>query len=843
MVKYLYKVVVLLVVFVGALFYFGGQLQSDLYEEGVVVNQGAESMPYLTLKSQGISMNRLYGYNGPIDDNIVRESITPLNSDKKLKIQISEGQVRLAKLQYDIVDKDTDEVYYSGTMNSIGKDTKEIEIELDFGFKTSAEYILAMTATTDTGRKVHYFTRLKYYIQDSYLKEKLAFAVQFHENTFSKAKAEQLEPYLESDGTVTNDSLATVNIKSSSDLVTWARLSPKKLSDPVPTVKEFNMETACFHLNYFVEGTTSSGKEVYHVNEFYRVRYASGHGYLLNFERSMESVFDAKLTSVQKNQLKIGVTNDTDMDILSCDKTGQLFFSREGCLYCYDMAKEKNSITKLYSAFSENASYEYRQGSDQSIRLLKVDEEGNLFFAVYGYFPRGQYEGKVAIVLYEYENKAGKLNELVYLPMDTTYQQLKQDFDAYGYVSERNVYYFSVANVVYSYNMESRRLAKIAENVTEQGFKIIKKSHCFVWADSLETGYGENLTVFNLETEEKVVIPKAGDKEYIRLLGVINENVVYGYVKKNMISSTAAGKPLIPCYKLVISDASGKEVKKVYSSKNQYVTDVKVEGNVMTLSRVKRVGKKFVSIADDSILNQTEEKAPAYTLTPRVTSDTLTEWYISFPANVIIEDVPSYRVTEGQLVTSGRLVHLDPVKVPKYYVYALGKITGSYEDPAEAIARADEQMGVVVSGSQMVVWERSGSFLMNSVAGLEMKSASAKVSNLAACAYMVLKANHFSVDAEKMSAKKQSLYQMLGQYLAEPVNLTGATLEQILYFVSSNKYVIAMTGKDKAVVICGYDTKTVSYYDPESGKSETKGRQEMESIFKEAGNKYVSYIR
>ena len=73
MVKYLYKVVVLLVVFVGALFYFGGQLQSDLYEEGVVVNQGAESMPYLTLKSQGISMNRLYGYNGPIDDNIVRE--------------------------------------------------------------------------------------------------------------------------------------------------------------------------------------------------------------------------------------------------------------------------------------------------------------------------------------------------------------------------------------------------------------------------------------------------------------------------------------------------------------------------------------------------------------------------------------------------------------------------------------------------------------------------------------------------------------------------------------------------------------------------------------------------
>ena len=133
--------------------------------------------------------------------------------------------------------------------------------------------------------------------------------------------------------------------------------------------------------------------------------------------------------------------------------------------------------------------------------------------------------------------------------------------------------------------------------------------------------------------------------------------------------------------------------------------------------------------------------------------------------------------------------------------------------------------------------------MMNSSAGLEMQEATSKVSNLAACAYMVLKANHFSVDAQKMSAKNRSLYEMLGQYMNEPVNLTGLTLEQVLYFVSSGKYVIGMTGKSTAVVICGYDTKTVSIYNPANGKKETIGRAEMEKTFHDAGDKYVSYLR
>lgn len=840
MVKYLYKTVVLMAVFAASLFFFGSRLESDTYEEGTVVQQGEETFPYLTLTTQDITVNRLYGYTGPIADDIVRESITPLNEERKIRVRISDAPLRLIKMAYEVVDKENGEVYYSGEVNALTEETKEIELFLDYGFQTSTEYILSVTATTSKGRKIHYYTRIKYYAASSYLQEKLNFAMQFHEDTFTKSNMEKISRYLEPDASAANDTLSLVNIKSDSDLVTWGNLAPEKITKIVPTIKEYNMETACFQLNYFVEAQTGSAKEIYEVNEFYRVRYASGNSYLLNFERTMEAEFDPELTSVKKSQLKIGITNDTDMQLMENQETNQLFFAREGNLYSYRMME--NQITKIYSAYSEKASYVYRESEGQEIRLLRTDSEGNLYFAVCGYFPRGQYEGKVAIVLYQYAGKEGTLNELVYLPIDSTYQQLKEDFSDYGYVSERNVYYFTVANVVYSYNMQARRLTKIAENVTDMGFKVMEESQCFVWSDSLDKGYGETITILNLETEEKVVIPKLADGEFIRLLGTINGDVIYGYVRQADITQTSAGHPVIPCYKIVIANSSGEE-SKVYARKNKYVTDVRIEGNVMTMSRVKKVGKKkYRKVSNDSILNQTEKKEAVYTMKSRVSAETLTEWYIGFPSGFQMETIPSYEVAEDSVVTGGRSVHLDSVKVPKYYVYALGRITGAYEDPAEAIRQADEQMGVVVSGSHMVVWERSGSFLMNSIAGLQMKRTSENVSNLAACATMVLKANHVSVNPEKLSAKSLSLYQMLEQYMEEPVTLQGVTLEQVLYFVSNNRYVIGMTSNSTAVVISGYDTKSVTLYNPNTGKVENLRRSEAERLFEQGKNRFISYL-
>lgn len=131
---------------------------------------------------------------------------------------------------------------------------------------------------------------------------------------------------------------------------------------------------------------------------------------------------------------------------------------------------------------------------------------------------------------------------------------------------------------------------------------------------------------------------------------------------------------------------------------------------------------------------------------------------------------------------------------------------------------------------------------MNSVGGINLQKTGDGISSIGACAYMVLKANHYSVNAKELSASKKSIYEMLDKYMDRPVNLSGISLEQALYFVSNGKAVIAMTGKQTAVVINGYTQSTVTLLNPNTGKEETVSRSQAENIFKEAGNHFISYM-
>ena len=188
------------------------------------------------------------------------------------------------------------------------------------------------------------------------------------------------------------------------------------------------------------------------------------------------------------------------------------------------------------------------------------------------------------------------------------------------------------------------------------------------------------------------------------------------------------------------------------------------------------------------------------------------------------------------------MLRLEAPEVMNYYVLSMGKITKSFEDVSKAIKEADKQMGVVISGDHKVVWERSGAFNQNNLGDLTLVKSGSKVSNLAACAAMVLsQASDDVVSPESLTGENKSPYEMLEDYVSHPLNLKGCTLDQVIYFVSNNKPVIAMTYDDKGVVISGYTLKELSIYDPDIGKRKVS-RSEFESFFKKKGNRFFSYL-
>lgn len=838
MAKYIYKAVGLILIFVGALWFFGQQMEANYEVSGEQMALEKETFPILMLETQGHEINPLYGYAAPLGTNVIRESMTPLDQSKTLTLHINGGKNHLTELTYHIVDKESGEVYDTQSVKGFTSNQEEVKLNFSYALATSTEYILDISGVLNDGREVHYYTRIKYYLEDSGLDKKLAFIKEFHDNTFQKSKIEDVARYLEPDINNRNSTLAKVNINSSSDLITWAGMAPKIISDEYITIKEYNMETACVQYNYFVRANTNSGTENYQIKEFYRVRHASGQNYLLNFERTMEAEFDTEVASISNSQLKLGITSQTTDKLLPTKDNKGLYFARGGVLYYYDMAQ--NTMHKLYTIFSDEADYLQRAYNENDIRLVAVDEEDSLFFCVYGYQPRGAYEGDVGIILYRYK-KDGTIEELVTLPMETSFRQLAIDFENYSYVSPRDVFYFTVANTVYAYNISGQRLEILQKNVKDISFKTMVNSNCYVWSSSLSKGYGESITIYNLENDAHQQIRTPSGDEYIRLLGTIESNVVYGIVRKNDIKKQSDGTRIVPCYKLLICDTSGQVVK-TYEKEDCYVRDAVGSGNVVNITLCRKTEDGYKNAGEDSILNRSAIKASKFSYTSRLTNKSLTEWYVRFPSTFTMPGKIEQTQAKESVKTNNRMMRLEPPKVMNYYVSAFGRITKSFEDVRKAIREADKQMGVVISGDHKVVWERSGAFNQNNLGDLSLIKSGKGVSNLAACVAMELsQVSDKSIEPETLTAAKLTPFEMMEEYIDHPLNLKGCTLDQVIYFVSNNKPVIAMTYDNKGVVIAGYTLKGLTIYDPDVGKR-TVSRSSFEDFFKKNGNRFMSYM-
>ena len=74
------------------------------------------------------------------------------------------------------------------------------------------------------------------------------------------------------------------------------------------------------------------------------------------------------------------------------------------------------------------------------------------------------------------------------------------------------------------------------------------------------------------------------------------------------------------------------------------------------------------------------------------------------------------------------------------------------------------------------------------------------------------------------------------------IDLSGCTLDSVLYEVSAQRPVIAKTGDNTSVVIIGYDEYNTYLYDPQKGETYPYGMNDSTALFEKAGNIFISYV-
>lgn len=847
--KYVYEALMILGIFGVSLFFFGSNMKEVSFSDNIeTVEMREAEFPMVKILSKEYTMNVLHGYNNNLDANLMRESMTPIGNNKTFQLRIEENGLIIKKINYQLHDVSDNRLLETGEIlaldeNKIGK---EANITLDTLMNQGKEYAFKLIATTDNGKKIHYYTRLKYYVDECYLKEKMDFIEKIHKVSFQKSQAKEVSKYFEVDGSSSNDSFAKVDIHSSEELFTWGNLKPQVLTKVIPTIKEFNIETAAVQLDYYVKANPGSGDELYLVKEFYRIRYTKGGSYqLLKYDRTMEAVFDLKKTSVAKNELKMGITQKKDIDYAMNKENTKMSYVRERALWFYNIAE--NSAIKVFSYLNDNGDYE-KSGYDQhDIRILGMDEDGNIDFMVFGYMNRGDYEGSVGIVLYRYYSNEKRVEEQVFIPLETTYQMLKEDLDSFSYVNKKNNFYFSINNVIYNYNITAKKLNIVAVNIKSENFYSAKESSYIVWQDAKNVKDAKEFHILDLE-EEKERIVKAKNGQIVKIIGMIDQNMIYGFGKTSDLSVGKDGNDMIPLYRLEISDSQGNVLKQ-YQEKNIYIVSAKVENNIVNLERVKRKrtenGTVFEKTSPDSILNKDNSQEDKIRLTKRVTKRALTEYYLTLPGNNVLLAEPEENKSLFTVITENRTLRLNlkENKLEKYYVYAQGGILQSYTKPSSAILSADEAMGVVISNNSQIVWERGGKYRNNTIGGLSKVKSDIGISSTTACIQMLLKQNNIQIPAKELEGQSKSAYKILRENLKEKaMNLTGCNLDEVLYYVSGGRGVFAMKDGKQAVVLTGYNEVTVTMYDPDTGKDIQMSLEKADKMFKDAGYVFFSYL-
>ena len=440
------KVVILVTIFVGSL--FGFNLLMGNKQNTMAAEMEEATLPLVALKCEGQTINSLHGYVNDMDAALVSDSITPMEEGQSLTILISPYKNEIKQVYYEITSQDGTSLIEEGTIKEF-KEKKQVlqgNLKVQTPLEAEKEYLLKMMVMTNSGRNSSFYTKI-IKKEETHIQECLRYVMNFHKVIFDKEKAVEIQKNLETKEELVHNTLAKVNINSTFDLITWGSLKPKVLGSVIPTVKEVTEDTCVVELFYTISAENKKGvPELYHVVEYYRVKWSADRMYLLEYERTQEALFSGEIIDPAQNQFKIGIGSNEDIDSITSEDSQKVAFVREGQLWYYDY---KNvSLTQVFS-FRQKDSNDLRNNYNQhKIKLLSMDKEGVISFIVYGYMNRGKHEGETGISVYEYDPAAKRIEELVFIVSNQPFETLKEEVEQVAYRNNKGNFYVMLGGQV-----------------------------------------------------------------------------------------------------------------------------------------------------------------------------------------------------------------------------------------------------------------------------------------------------------------------------------------------------------------------------------------------------------
>ncbi|MDE7287605.1 MAG: hypothetical protein K2N55_12300, partial [Lachnospiraceae bacterium] len=510
----------------------------------------------------------------------------------------------------------------------------------------------------------------------------------------------------------------------------WGDLEVTRETQPAMTIKELGTQTGSFMVEYYVSTPDGRDKNYYRVKEFYRVRYTPERMYLLDFERTMDQMFEAEGDVYANNKIMVGITSG-QVPLKESDGGNVLAYVVGDRLYSYNVADNKMA---LLFGFYDKENLDKRTLYDgHEIKILNVDEGGNVTFLVYGYMNRGHHEGQVGISVYYYDSTVNTVEEMVYIPFTSSQNLLIEEVDQLAYINRNSMLYLKWGSQIYGINIMERTCEVMVENLSEGSYKVSDSNKMAVWQKGNDPYHVKELILMNLTNGKQKSI-QAGTGEVIAPIGFMGEDLIYGVARERDIVMDYAGNTIFPMYCVKIENET-EGVLKTYRQDNVYITGGKVSGNQIILSRVEKGEDGFYQeIKDDQIMNGETALESKNTIETAVTEkyEKLTQIAVmrSINASTMKQLTPREVLFEGE-----RTVNLAiPEEQPgRYYVYGKDGIEEIFTNESNAVNHAENISGVVINEDGYYVWSRGNRSLKNQIMAIQGETMTDEKDSLAIC--------------------------------------------------------------------------------------------------------------
>ena len=809
--KILIRIGVLLLIFVGSVAGFAYMMDDEVTVQTEDMEKA--TLPLVYMRYKDVDMNPLHGYVEPMEATMVRDTLTPISTDRDLSIRVQTFGAKVQDIYFEVLTIDGVKSLENTNVTDITDDGEYITANFTLAGKIrmNQEYVLKIQLKSD-GKDVYYYTRLVQ--QDSlHTREYLDFVNMFSDNCLNK-NADSLAVYLEPENDVEQMNLSYMDIHTTTDQLEWGNLNPQIYYKSIPAIKELNETTATITQQYLISAADEEGNvELYTVNEYFRLRYADEVVMLLDFERTTDEVFDPDNGVITDTGIDLGITQN-NISFASDSNHNYFAFEQSGELWSYDAQSGK--MAQIFT-FRQKGDSDYRDiYGEHGIRVLRVSESGNVYFIVAGYMNRGRHEGESGVALYYYDAGSGTVEEKLFVDTDRSFDLLRMDVEKLAYVTDdQSMFYMLLDGSIYQINlmtmekstlMEGLKLGCVEGSGSGQHFAYLKENKPY-----------DSTTISMMDLESgKVNEISCPDSERVRMLGYLNESLIYGVADTADIDAAQEGNELFPMKQVNIVDENAQPLKE-YAQTGVYVTGGEITDRLLTMTRVQKSGNDWVDAGEDHIIDNVADDS-GIGLTTQVTDRKKTE-VVLLLGDGVISQTP-------KVVRSSMLVQKEAknITIPYadneeeiYYVYAKGSLAGMYENANTAIVKADELLGVVVNKNQQYIWER----------GNKVTESTIQLADIPQC---ILSG---TMDMEQ-------LIQQLPDKMV--LNLAGCNMDEILYFISEGNPVIADT-TDGVRILTGYDQwGNISFYKPGAEDTYLLSDEDSLALFEKSGNLFIGFL-